>query len=188
MTTFTGPVLVNFRNTNSNKPDVQYDEVTILESGALKTVGPFVGESPLVGKYLYGSQVLIHQPGSWISIEVHTAEQEPTGSLFVIDEPSPKHHAYDQPASTEQLHHAGKQRMTKEQAVAIAEGYLKDKWYDKGWTSVERDFFKEDPNQPVPTVTRAAYIDGQDCTLHRQVRFLWLSTPSGEEPAVNWSI
>lgn len=188
MTTFIGPVLVRFRNNDPTKPLTQYDEVTILESGALKTVGPFVGESPLVGKYLYGSQVLIHQPGSWTHIEVHTTQQEPTGSLFVIDEPSPKHNHYDQPASTEQLHNAGKQRMTKEQAVAIAEWYLKDKWYDIGWTNVERDFFKDDPDQPVPTVTRHIDVGGQDCTLHRQVRFVWLSTPSGRGPAVNWTI
>lgn len=188
MATFTGPVLVRFRHTDPTKPPTQYDEVTILESGALKTVGPFVGESPLVGKYTYGSQVLIHQPGSWTGIEVVQQNQEPIGSLFVIDAPSPNHYHYDQPTVTEQLHNAGKQRMTKEQAVAIAESYIKDKWYDTGGMHVEHDMFKANPDLPVPTVTRHAHIGGEDCVLHRQLRFVWLSTPSGKGPKVDWSI
>lgn len=180
MTVLNGIVLVSFKGNDAKATPSRFDEVTVLPSGALKTVGPKFGESPAVGKYTYGSQVMIFPPGSWASVEVVEPSQEHLGSLFVIDEPVTD----GEPARTERLDCDGQQRMTKEQAVAAAERYIEAKGYDVGGLDVGQDLFIVDADGTEPAAVREVEAAGESGSLRRRVGFLWLATASGRRPDV----
>ena len=148
-----------------------YEQVAIVEGGALRGVAIEHSESPDLGDYKYASQIEYWPPGSWKSVRP-LANPDPLGTLVVVDTA-----AGGSQRDEADLHQQLTGLCTRSDAWAAAADYIRNRLSDATAVDFDIDKVSQAAFDREQTIAWQEPINGGGgrYTVRRRVRFKFLT-------------
>lgn len=148
-----------------------YEQVAIVEGGALRGVAIQRSESPDLGDYKYASHIEYWPPGSWKSVRP-LANPDPLGTLFVVDTV-----AGGSQREEADLRQQLTDLCTRSDALAAAADYIGNRVSDATAVGFNIDKVAHAAFDREQTIGWEETINGgrERLTVRRRVRFMFLT-------------